>query len=43
MKIFKRIVAVLAIVLGLIFLMEVKGDIQLGFGAVLLVVGLLAI
>lgn len=41
MKAFKKVVAFLAIVIGGVFLLSIASDIQLGFGLVLLTIGLL--
>ena len=43
MKIFKKIVAVVSVVLGFVFLMNSASDIQIGFGAVLVAIGLLSL
>jgi len=41
MKIFKRIIAAAAVLLGVVFLFNSASDIQLGSGAILIAVGAL--
>lgn len=41
MKIYKRIIASVSFLLGLMFLVNLTSDIQLGFGCVLIIMGLL--
>lgn len=43
MKIAKRIASIIAMLLGAFFLLNMAGDIQLGFGIVLLAIGFLAL
>lgn len=41
MKLFKRIVAIATVLVGLVFVLNTASDIQLGFGLVLISMGLL--
>lgn len=43
MKVFKNIVAIVSVVAGVVFLFNAGSDIQLGFGVVLIITGLLNI
>lgn len=43
MKLFKKIIAIASVLVGIVFLLASASDIQLGFGVVLISQGLLAL